>query len=449
MIKRIRIWVKELNLSQQLLTIVFLTVSVFALFFFVYLSDNINSFVDSEMYRILHRTQASLVNYYESDGDVEELEDYSDSIITHLLIDKEQLYSENLVKIDVIGPSFYDDKTIQKIAKETINNKLGDVDKVYSNKEQRILYSISEMSDRYICVSLLNDTYRSEFKNALLNSVINLAFIVVGVLFVTLMLWVGSLIHPINQIKNYIEKIRNGQIADLKIDRRDEIGELALAIIEMQQELKHQVSVKDEMIQNISHDLKTPISTIKSYAESIKDGIYPYDSLDKSVDVIIEHATRLEKKVYSLLMLNKMGYLEDIAPVGNTLNMNVIINKVILSMEVVRQDLNITPFLQPVFFHGEEEPWRICIENILENSLRYAQSEIVITSNQNSIQISNDGPLMSEERISKLFRPYEKGTDGQFGLGLSIVYRVCSTYGYKVEAENMDNGVLFTISQNK
>ena len=47
--------------------------------------------------------------------------------------------------------------------------------------------------------------------------------------------------------------------------------------------------------------------------------------------------------------------------------------------------------------------------------------------------------------METLFHPYEKGTDGQFGLGLSIVYRVCTTYGYRVQAENLKDGVCFRI----
>ena len=62
----------------------------------------------------------------------------------------------------------------------------------------------------------------------------------------------------------------------------------------MREELLKQEKTKEEMIHNISHDLKTPIATIKSYGESIKDGIYPYETLEKSVDVIIDNADRLE-----------------------------------------------------------------------------------------------------------------------------------------------------------
>jgi two-component system sensor histidine kinase CssS len=59
--------------------------------------------------------------------------------------------------------------------------------------------------------------------------------------------------------------------------------------------------------------------------------------------------------------------------------------------------------------------------------------------------ISNDGSQISEDVIEKLFHLYEKGNDGQFGLGLSIVYRVATTYGYHVNAENMTDGVAFRV----
>ena len=453
MMKRLRIWIKELNLTQQLLSLIFVTVTVFALFFFVYLSGTINTFVEKEMFSILHRTQDSVVSRYQSEDTEQDFSDLSmltDSIVTNLVIDTKMEIVEDAVIVNMKGSFVYDEQTIKDIVVDCLfGDPVVNNERIYQKDDVHVMYTLKKIDDRYLCISLLNDNYRNEFRNTLLNSVINLSFIVVGALFVLLMLWVTTIIHPLNQIRNYIEKIRNDEQAELRIDRRDEIGEVADALVEMQQELKEQAHIKDEMIQNISHDLKTPIATIKSYAESIKDGIYPYDSLEKSVDVIIEHAERLEKKVYSLLVLNRMGYLQDIAPEGKTLNMADVISKVILSMKVVKQDINITTVLNPVQFHGEEEPWRIVVENLLDNAIRYAKSEIVITLNEDELEISNDGPLMSEERLKKLFRPYEKGTDGKFGLGLSIVYRVVTTYNYKVEAENTDNGVMFRIYRTK
>lgn len=439
MMKRLRLWLKELNLSQQLLTIIFMSVTVFALFFFVYLSENVNDFVDKEMYRMIHRTQESIL--YSVDEDTG-WNTYNDPLVTNILIFKDTgQYS--------ITNNPEDQQMVQAVIAQAMKTTEETKDYIYSSGKTRVLYTVNHVSDDLTLVSLMSENYRTEFKNALLNSVINLSSLVVGVLFVILMIWVGSLIHPLNLIRAYIERVRKGEEAILRIDRRDEIGEVADALVAMRDELIRQDQIKEEMIQNISHDLKTPIATIKSYGESIKDGIYPYETLEKSVDVIIEHANRLEKKVYSLLMLNKMGYLSDVADEGNTLDMVEVINKVILSMEVLKSDVNITTVLHPVLFHGEEEPWRIVVENLLDNAIRYAKSEIVITLNEDELEISNDGPLLSKERQEKLFRPYEKGTDGKFGLGLSIVYRVCSTYGYRVSAENLEEGVLFRVKKSK
>lgn len=63
--KRIRMWLRELSLTQQLLTIVFLFIVIFAGFVFVFLSPSIDRFSETEMYRILHNSQTSIIAYME------------------------------------------------------------------------------------------------------------------------------------------------------------------------------------------------------------------------------------------------------------------------------------------------------------------------------------------------------------------------------------------------
>ena len=59
--------------------------------------------------------------------------------------------------------------------------------------------------------------------------------------------------------------------------------------------------------------------------------------------------------------------------------------------------------------------------------------------------VYNDGPSIPLDRLDNIFKPYEKGTDGQFGLGLTIVHRVVSAYGFTVNAQNIEEGVRFVI----
>ncbi|MEG0077240.1 HAMP domain-containing sensor histidine kinase [Anaerorhabdus sp.] len=438
--KRLRIWIKELSLSQQLLTIIFFVIAVFGLFFFVFLADSVDTFVQNEMYKMLHRSQESVVFYANNNIPLETIGETNDSNIIHIY------YNSVKSRFQILGQQNVTSEVISDISLNIPYVKEGYKDFIFEFNNKKTMYSILKLNEDNYLISLVTDAYRTEFRAALVNSVINLNVLVVGILFVILMLWVASLIYPLNQIRIYMERIRRNEKAELKIDRRDEIGEVADALTMMEAELDNQKKIREEMIQNISHDLKTPIATIKSYGESIKDGIYPYETLEKSVDVIIEHANRLEKKVYSLIMYNKMGYLLD-NDEDSSVDMKSIIEKVIMSLKVIRPEIKIDADLHEAIFHGEEEPWRIVVENLLDNALRYAKTEIKLTLSENELMISNDGSQMSKDRLEKLFRPYEKGTDGKFGLGLSIVYRVCSTYSYLVEAENLTNGVCFRISR--
>lgn len=444
--KRIRMWLRELSLTQQMLSIVFLFIVFFAGFVFVFLSPSIDRFSETEMYRILHNSQTTLIMYIDSHPDTLpqfETNPDVDDILYRPKTDSFISLTGERIPVAV-------QNEIRAKTETGFSGTLDDRVEAYEadgTTYTEYLYSITELQDGSFLVSVMTDAYRIQFQQSLVNGVVMLNILFISALFIFLMLWVGSLIIPLAQIKNYITKVKNeDQGAELNIRRNDEIGEVADALVEMSEELSRQNREKEEMIQNISHDLKTPIATIKSYGEAIKDGIYPYETLEKSVDVIIEHASRLEKKVHSLIILNKMGYLLDDCEEGDNLDMTEVIDKALLSLKVIRPEiLFIRDLDEGVCFHGEEEPWRIVVENLIDNALRYAKSSVRITLHPQELCVINDGEKIDEELLSKLFRPYEKGTNGQFGLGLSIVYRVATTYGYHAAAENLPEGVCFRI----
>ena len=425
--KRLKIWINGFNLIQQYFVVSFLAIFVFMLFIFQYLNFNIDTFTNEQMFSYLHKSQNSFLDASTADFD------YIDNNCTHYIY---KFGSE------------VDDEIVHEILSNEKDGIISSKDNILEVGDQRFVYSIRNIGDAYL-ISIINDDYRREFKSSLISGISNSSIVIIVIVFMILMMWVYSLIHPLNQIRNYIKKVKDGEKATLVIKRNDEIGEVAEAIVDMTDELSAQERIREEMIQNISHDLKTPIATIKSYSESIKDGIYPYDTLEKSVDVIIEHADRLEKKVYSLITYNKIGYLQD-NDEDAKVDMHDVIEKAILSCKVLRNDVSIdtSDVMNDIYFHGEEEAWRTAVENLLDNALRYAKSEIRFTLSPDLFEIFDDGPLMSKDRLDKLFKPYEKGNKGNFGLGLSIVKRVCDTFGYCVVGENKNDGVVFRIYCN-
>ena len=59
--KRLWLWLREFTLTQQLMAIVILVITIFAAFLFAFLTPAINSFTTSEMYRMIHSSETPMV----------------------------------------------------------------------------------------------------------------------------------------------------------------------------------------------------------------------------------------------------------------------------------------------------------------------------------------------------------------------------------------------------
>ena len=57
----------------------------------------------------------------------------------------------------------------------------------------------------------------------------------------------------------------------------------------------------------------------------------------------------------------------------------------------------------------------------------------------------NDGENIDEKLTNNIFTPYEKGINGVFGLGLSIVKKTLQFLNYDITITNMNKGVKFII----
>lgn len=447
--KRFNEFIKQLSLTQQLFALIFFFVTFFAVFFFVYVNGSVNNAIKEQIFKSLDDTQSTLISANAT------LDAYSNASN----IENYPVMIKNGDTPILIAPA---EKNIDTNSREweQIRNDLlkvmrGNLEKyhgIFKNASNDLdsYYSILRITDKQYLISKTYSDNMDKLENVLVNSVVYITVIVVGFFFIVLMMWVITLIHPLNQIRNYIERVKLGKDAELHVNRKDEIGELADALVSMRDELLRQEKTKEEMIHNISHDLKTPIATIKSYGESIKDGIYPYDTLEKSVDVIIENADRLEAKVHSLLFMNRVEYLVSQDCEGISSNMQEIVETVVQNTKFIKPEITIQTDLEEVWFDGLAEPWRVAVENILENALRYAKTTIDIhLSEEEGLTIANDGPCMDEDRIKVLFKPYEKGQGGKFGLGLSIVSKVVNANHYEVCGENTADGVIFRINKPK
>lgn len=434
---------KKLSLVQQLIVVLCFVGLLLVAVLMPIVDYNVTSIVDKQMYERLTISQYSII-YNNIMPYKQEKEVY------HIIYDtsNNSFVQSNIGSVQVVydlySYLFKDDLAkIVNTDQEVLKNK-GEYD------ESTYYYMITKINNtsKYL-ISLVDSEYSVSLITSLRNQIIYIQYGFFIIFALVMILWVLTLINPLKKIKNYIDNIKDRKDSDLIMNSEDEIGIVSKALVEMKEDLDKQESIKEEMIHNISHDLKTPIALIQTYAQSIKDDVYPYGDKDSSIDIILENADRLEHKVKSFLYLNRLDYLQGEDNEIGSFAIQDLIEKIVLQMDFMKPDLHLETELEDVQFDGDEEHWRVAIENIIENASRYAKSVIKITLKEDYLEIYNDGENIDEATLPYLFDPYVKGVKGQFGLGLSIVSKISSMFQYSVTAKNHDVGVSFIFQKKK
>lgn len=432
---------KSLSLLKQLLVVILGLAIMLVAVVMPVVDSNVHDIIDDQMYEKLETSQRDNVEY-----DFMPSNNKEKAIYTIVYDPTENAFTFSNLHGDATTLTLLYNYLFGRDLEKIVNSRRHNtIENKGTYARETYYYRIMKVDDEYL-ISIMSNSYSDKLITDIRNRIIYILYAVLTIFALVLVLWVITLIRPLKKIKTYVDSIASRKEATLVMDREDEIGVVGNAIVTMKDELLKQEKVKEEMIHNISHDLKTPIALIKTYGQSVKDDIYPYGDKDSSMDVILENADRLEHKVKSLLYLNRLDYLSAEESELKPFPIKDLIEHIVMQMEAM-QHIHIETDLDDVSFIGNEEHWRVAIENIIDNASRYMKSVITITLKKDTLIIYNDGDPIDEDKKEDLFNPYVKGVKGQFGLGLSIVSKIADMYGYDIHAENKDVGVAFIFTK--
>ncbi len=294
-------------------------------------------------------------------------------------------------------------------------------------------------------VAITNNNYASSFSSSTSSQIILIFGVIFIFAFFILGLWSSSYVSRINRLKLHIANLTGSNYKEeYEDDGSDELADLSKSIEQMRLEILKNEYTKQEMLQNISHDFKTPIAVIKSYAEAIEDGMVSTSDAKK----IQNQATVLQHKVNILLQYNRLEYLEKKEPFIDC-SIKEIVNNVVSSYQYQKLDIDFILDLDDSYFKGYQENFYTVIDNIVDNAKRYAKTCIKITLKDGILKIYNDGEHIAEHFLTGTFKPYEKGSKGQFGLGMSIVKKTLDFFEYDLNVRNEEVGVTFEIKKHK
>ena len=260
---------------------------------------------------------------------------------------------------------------------------------------------------------------------------------------------------PITRITKSAKRLAHGDYA-VKFEGGGyaEVDDLAETLTYAAHELSKTDQMQRDLIANVSHDLRTPLTSIKAYIEGLIEGVAQTpERQQKYMQTIREKANDIDRMVDKLFLFSKLDlgdnpfYPEPI-PVAEALHSLVAAN----AEEYARQGMTVVLDDIPTDCVVCADPvqFRNAILNLLENSLKYKDDpEVQVrigcteTSSDATISVTDNGPGVPEEALSKLFDVFYRSDPSRSnpqkgsGLGLAITAKILERFGGSVRAENV------------
>ena len=117
----------------------------------------------------------------------------------------------------------------------------------------------------------------------------------------------ARLVRPIREMAQAARSMSRGDFTRyIRVDRQDEIGELAIAFNNMTRSLSAGEQMRRGFVANVSHELKTPMTTIAGFIDGILDGTIDENDRDRYLRIVSNEVRRLSRLVVSMLSLSKL-----------------------------------------------------------------------------------------------------------------------------------------------
>ena len=431
---------KKFSLSSQLVILFVIVLLIASCAFISITITYANSIATKETFNRLS-TYVLLVNDKEPE---QTPENYPDMNVGYYIKTADNTYlnlqnMENKVSIEDLDNAAAKIKENNKTDK--IDYRIGATIRVNKRKINLVLLTHDNM-DTFTIVCTDNG-YADTLIKSIVGNVTALFFIIMLIAIIIIYMWGNYVTKRIRRIQNHILNLPKNNYESTYLDSfEDEVGDLSRSVEEMRTEIYENESIKKEILHNVSHDFKTPIAVIKTYAEAIVDGV---EDSNVSANKIVEQSEILKKKVNRLIQYNRLEYFNTDKEFEDV-NMNEIIEDIILNYKYQADNIEfILDLDENVYFKGFSENWYTVVDNIIDNAKRYAKTKIMVVLRENRLRIYNDGEHIEEKFIDKAFKPYEKGSKGQFGLGMSIVQKTVDFFKMNLHVVNEDIGVSFII----
>lgn len=207
--------------------------------------------------------------------------------------------------------------------------------------------------------------------------------------------------------------------------------------------MKKDYSIEERMqyAENLSHELLTPLTIIRMKAELLMQSPNLNEEDLTNLDVIMKSVERMSRLNKALIILSKIN--NDIYIDREHVQLNELIADLLDNMEdLIRKNQLKIRFSKEDECQIQSNPSliEILLSNLLKNAIyhNYEGGEIKIKITPSTLIIENSTKKQLTENIYSRF--VGSGDDqSTFGLGLSIVKKICDHLHYKLDHQ-LENG---------
>lgn len=229
-------------------------------------------------------------------------------------------------------------------------------------------------------------------------------------------------------------------------------------------------------VADASHELRTPLASIQGYAQlTLAEGALMTVTQQRSLTRISSEAVRMTSLVEDLLLLARLDAGQPLRE--EPVDLAVLLIDALSDAHAAAPDHRwVLEVEEPVEVTGDEDRLRQVLTNLLGNARAHTPAGSTVTASLDGnaergtavIQVSDDGPGISEELRERLFERFARGDGsrsrsrreggaeggepsvhdgrgGGAGLGLAISHAIITAHGGRIDVQSAPGRTVFTL----
>ena len=201
---------------------------------------------------------------------------------------------------------------------------------------------------------------------------------------------------------------------------------------------------KDEFIANVTHEMNTPLTSIRGFAELLAAGGLDGERAQRAASTILSQSERLQSLVASIINYSEIDS-EDL-PLYEV-DASHIAREMLAALAPEfreRKVVLLSEIKDGVLLMSRQERVMEIFGNIIRNAVRYNREggSVSVLLTPEEFTVSDTGIGIAEEDLGRIFDRFftvdksHNGKNGGFGLGLSVVKKLCQKQGWQLTVES-------------